>query len=122
MEDKPIPPSPRNLSQISTRDKGNKLETKVSNSLGINKTTNSGAKFKNGDLANRVMVVECKYRDKDTFSINKKDLAKLRKLAMDSGREWLYVQENNLGRFAVVDFEFFTDLYNWVKGGDPDPI
>lgn len=99
---------------MMSREKGNELETKVSNALEINKTTNSGAKYGNGDLANRIMVVECKYKSKDILSAPKKELEKLIKLAQDSGREWLYVQENNLGTFAVIDFEFFTQMYQII--------
>lgn len=95
---------------MMSREKGDLLETRVSNALQINKTTNSGAKYQNGDIANRRYVIECKYRDKESFSIDKKDLKKLRQQALDTFRDWIYIQENNRGTFAVIDFELLVEL------------
>jgi len=94
------------------RSKGDELETKVSNLLGVNKTTNSGAKFNNADLANSKVIIECKFKDLPRLRPEWNEIEKVIKQATDSGREWIYIQENQAGTFAIVDFNFFIELFN----------
>ena len=94
-----------------SREKGDKLETYVSNSLSINKTTNSGAKFGNADLANRDIVIECKYKSLPHFRPDKKELSKVIDIAENSHREWAYIQQIQDSKiYTVIDFEFFSEL------------
>lgn len=94
------------------RSKGDELETKVSNHLGVNKTTNSGAKFNNADLANSKVIIECKFKDLPRLRPEWNEIEKVIDQAINSGREWIYIQENQAGIFAIVDFNYFIELFN----------
>lgn len=95
-----------------SREVGDKLEQDVSNRLGVNKTTNSGAKFGNADLANTKVVIECKVKSIPRLKPEWKEIERIIKQATDTGREWIYIQENLAGRFAIVDFNFFEEMFN----------
>lgn len=95
-----------------SREKGDALESKVENALGVNKTTNSGAKFNNADLANTKVIIECKFKDIPRFKPEWKEIEKVIKQANDSGREWIYIQQNQAGTFATIDFNFLIELFN----------
>ena len=96
-----------------SREKGDRLETYVSKSLSINKTTNSGAKFGNADLADKNIVIECKYKSLPHFRPDKKELGKVIEIAEKSLREWAYIQQTKDDKiYTVIDFEFFSELIN----------
>lgn len=101
------------------REKGDKLEQKISNLLGINKTTNSGAKFDNADLANRKIMIEAKVKDKPSLSIPKGELSKIIAQAKKHSKEWLYIQENQQGTFVIVDIDTFIEMSEewFIKNG-----
>ncbi len=99
-----------------SREIGDKLETKISELLGINKTTNSGAKYDNADLANREVMIEAKVKHKPSFTIPKTELTKLMKQAKKHGKEWLYIQENMLGTFVLLDLDTYIEMSEkWWK-------
>jgi hypothetical protein len=96
-----------------SREKGDKLESKVSNDLGINKTTNSGAKWDNADLSDRNLIIECKYKDKPFLSGMNPEIKKLIKQAKKHNKDWSYIQECNAGTFVVIDYNLFLEM--WQK-------
>lgn len=94
-----------------SREKGDKLEERVSRDIGIPKTNNSGAKFDNGDLSNRYAIVECKYKDKPFLHSPNSELKKLIKQAKKHSKDWFYIQENRAGIFVIVDYNLFIEMY-----------
>lgn len=94
-----------------SREKGDKLEDKVSFDLGINRTTNSGAKWDNADLTNKKLIIECKFKDKPFISNPNSEIKKLIKQASKHNKDWLYIQQNQGGTFAVMDYNLFLELY-----------
>lgn len=102
-----------------SREKGDKLEDFVSKRLDINKTTNSGAKFNNADLADKYFLIECKYKDIDRFKPEWKELKKVMKQAGDSGRDWIYIQENQEGKFVTVGWDLFEEM--WLRYHERNP-
>lgn len=104
-----------------TREIGDKLETKLSELLGINKTTNSGAKYDNADLANRDIIIEAKVKNtKTSFSVPKTELTKVIKQARKHEKEWIYVQQNALGTFVLLDLDTYVEMSEewWKKKKD----
>jgi hypothetical protein len=96
---------------------GDEFEDLIYSVLGdINKTTNSGAKFGNGDLANSNIIIECKNKDLPRLRPDWKEIEKVIKQANNSGREWAYIQRNQAGTFVIVDFNFFQELFNKFYG------
>lgn len=77
------------MSEISSREKGDRLEIKISNHLGINRTTNSGARYDNADLADRKVLIEAKYKDVPWFRPSKSEVQKLQAQALKHGKEWI---------------------------------
>lgn len=93
-----------------SRDKGDRLEDKVAADLGLNKTTNSGAKWDNADLTNKKLIIECKVKSKDGFQGCKSEIKKLITQAAKHSKEWVYIQQNNTGTFVVIDYNYFLEL------------
>lgn len=93
-----------------SREIGDELEDKISTDLGLNKTTNSGAKFDNGDLADRKLIVEAKVKSKPSFTLPRKELSKLQAQALKHGKDWLYIQKNNAGTFVMMEYNTFLEL------------
>jgi hypothetical protein len=94
-----------------SREKGDILEDLVAHALGINKTTNSGAKFDNADLTNRQLIIECKVKSKQNFQPCGSEIKKLIAQAKKHSKEWIYIQENLSGKFVVIDWEYFLELF-----------
>lgn len=103
-----------------SREIGDELEDKISADLGINKTTNSGAKFDNGDLTDKKLIVEAKVKSKSSFSIPKGELSKLKKQADKHGKDWIYVQKNLSGTYVLMDYNTFLELTEawFIKNGN----
>ena len=94
-----------------SKEIGNELEKKISSALGINRTTNSGAKWDNADLANRKLIIEAKVKmDKASFSAPKSELKKLKREAEKHGKDWLYFQKNQTGIYVLLDLDTFLEL------------
>lgn len=93
-----------------SREKGDRLEDKVAHDLGINKTTNSGAKWDNADLTNRDLIIECKVKDKEGFQGCKTEIKKVMAQAVKHSKEWVYIQQNKSGTFVVIDYNYFLEL------------
>lgn len=93
-----------------SREKGDLLEDRVANDLGIKKTTNSGAKWDNADLSNRKLIIECKVKDKEGFQGCKGEIKKLIAQAAKHSKEWAYIQQNKSGTFVVIDYNYFLEL------------
>lgn len=98
-----------------SREKGDQLEARVANDLGINKTTNSGAKWDNADLTNRELIIECKVKDKEGFQGCKSEIKKLIAQAAKHSKEWVYIQQNKSGTFVVIDYNYFLELIDGTK-------
>ena len=98
-----------------SREKGDQLEARVANDLGINKTTNSGAKWDNADLTNRELIIECKVKDKEGFQGCKPEIKKLMAQALKHSKEWVYIQQNKSGTFVVIDYNYFLELIDNEK-------
>lgn len=95
-----------------SRDKGDRLEDKVSEDLKLNKTTNSGAKWDNADLTNKKLIVECKVKSKEGFQPCKGEIKKLISQAEKHSKEWIYIQQTQSGTYVVLDYNFFLELYS----------
>jgi len=98
-----------------SREKGDKLEERVAIDLGINKTTNSGAKWDNADLTNREYIIECKVKGADTFKPCGTELKKLIAQAVKHDKEWIYIQQVNDRTYTVIDYDFFLQLWTNQK-------
>jgi hypothetical protein len=94
-----------------SREKGDDLEERVSRDLAINKTTNSGAKWDNGDLTNKNVIIECKVKDKPILTGCGPEIKKLIVQAKKHSKEWFYIQQNQAGTFVVMDYNMFLELY-----------
>jgi hypothetical protein len=99
---------------MSNRDIGDELENKVISKLGegFHRTGNSGATFKDGDIRNRRLVIECKVKNNtEGFSSPKSELKKLWKEANKQGKDWLYIEQNGDGKVMVLmDFDTFLEM------------
>jgi len=99
-----------------SREKGDDLEERVSHDLGINKTTNSGAKWDNGDLTNREYIIECKVKAGNGIQPCKAEISKLIAQAKKHYKDWIYIQETDDNTFVVLDYNVFITL--WSKHGN----
>lgn len=103
-----------------SRAKGDELENLVSKDLGINKTTNSGAKWDNADLTNRDIIIECKVKSTPGLSGAGPELKKLIQQAKKHSKDWAYIQENQMGKFAIIDYNLFVTLWKHLYDDHPD--
>jgi hypothetical protein len=96
-----------------SRQIGDEFEDMLCSSLGINKTTNSGAKFNNGDMSNSDFIIEAKVKNTSpTFKPDKKELTKLKKQAKTRLKEWIYIQRAADGDYVLLELGTFLDLWN----------
>lgn len=93
------------------REKGDVLEDLVSNLLGINKTTNSGAKWGNGDLTNRELMIECKVKSGNGFKACGPEVKKIIAEASKHNKDWMYIQSTDDGIYVLMDFNKFVENY-----------
>lgn len=98
-----------------SREKGDKLEERVAIDLGINKTTNSGAKWDNADLTNREYIIECKVKGADTFKPCGTELKKLIAQAVKHNKEWIYIQSCNNQTYVVIDYDYFLEMWQKIN-------
>lgn len=63
-----------------------------------------------GDVVHKKFLIECKKTDKDSFSITKKLVEKIRGEALSVNKEWMMVVETSEGSFAVMDFDVAVEL------------
>lgn len=103
-----------------SREKGDELERKVSRTLGIRRTTNSGATFGNADLTDREFIVECKVKGKEGFVSCGPEIKKLVAQAEKHGKEWVYIQETKTGTYVVLDWNLFLGLMEKRNGPGTD--
>lgn len=92
---------------------GDKLEDLVIKKLGpsFHRTGNSGATFKDGDIRNRKLCIECKVKATPGFSSPVGELKKLWKLSNDQGKDWLYIEQNKSGKIMVLmEFNTFLEI------------
>jgi hypothetical protein len=101
-----------------SREKGDKLEDKIAHDLGINKSTNSGAKWDNADLTNRNLIIECKYKDKPSLSGVGPEIKKLMEQSKKHSKDWIYIQQNQAGTFVVLDYNTFLAMYQSLSSPD----
>ncbi len=97
-----------------SREIGDSFEDEIVNHLnGIRKTSNSGAKFSNGDLANTDYILEAKVKNTlKNFSPDKKELAKLKKQADTRLKNWIYAQRTSGGDFVLMELSTFIEIWN----------
>jgi hypothetical protein len=99
-----------------SREKGDMLEDRISHDLNINKTTNSGAKWDNGDLSNKRYIIECKVKNKEGFQPCKGEINKLISQADKHSKDWFYIQQTLDKTFVVMDYDVFITL--WTNNGN----
>ncbi|MCB1713329.1 MAG: hypothetical protein KDH96_12915 [Candidatus Riesia sp.] len=93
------------------REKGDELETQVAFDLGINKTTNSGARFDNADLTNSDYIIECKVKNKNGFQACGSEIKKLVSQAIKHDKDWIYIQQSADNTYVVMDYNLFLCLW-----------
>jgi len=93
------------------RELGEDFEEEVAHDLGMQKTNMSGAKFDNGDLANRETIVECKVKGKPGFQACGNEIKKVIAQAQKHSKEWLYIQKTDTGTYVVLDYNYFLELW-----------
>ena len=93
-----------------TREAGDEFEDYISYLLNIKKTTNSGAKYDNGDLSNKDLIIECKVKSKDGFQPCGKEIQKVINQANKHFKEWLYIQKTNKETYVVLSLDHYLTL------------
>jgi hypothetical protein len=98
----------------NTRDIGDELEKLALDRLGpaFRTTAGSGSVWKDGDLRHQAVVVECKVKNStEGFTAPLSELKKLKELAVQQGKDWLYIEENKNGNIMILlDFEAFIEM------------
>lgn len=102
---------------INKREIGDNFEEQVAYDLGIRKTNGSGAKFDNGDLADKGTIVECKVKGKPGFQACGSEVKKVIAQAQKHSKEWLYIQKTPTGNYVVLDYNHFLELWMNSKNG-----
>jgi len=102
---------------MNTRKIGDKLENFVLNALNFKKTRGSGSVLHDGDLKDKdIFVIECKRRNTDGLSIERKWIENVKKQAELSDREWALVNQLKDGSiYVTINFNIFTEMYNALK-------
>jgi hypothetical protein len=93
-----------------SREKGDQLEDLVAHTLNIKKSTNSGAKYDNGDLTNKDLIIECKVKSKDTFQPCGPEIKKLEAQALKHSKDWLYIQKTNKNIYVLMTWDSYLTL------------
>jgi hypothetical protein len=101
---------------MNKREIGDEFEEQVAYDLGIRKTNGSGAKFDNGDLADRKTIIECKVKGKPGFQACGLEVKKVIAQAQKHGKEWLYIQKTATSSYVVLDYNYFLEL--WTNSND----
>lgn len=94
-----------------SRELGDEFEDQVAYDLGIRKTNMSGAKFDNGDLSNKEVIIECKVKNKPHFQACGPEIKKVMEQAKKHFKEWLYIQKTADKSFVVLDYDYFLTLW-----------
>ena len=94
-------------------NKGYEFEERLEDLLdGLKRTAKSGGHWDNADLANEFTLVEAKVKSLDNFRAPKGELTKLKNQAEKHGKDWVYIQKNDSGEYALLDLRFFITLWN----------
>ena len=98
----------------TTSEVGHNFEDELLRALGpgFAFTTNSGSKWKDGDIRHKRLVCEAKVKNSTKgFSAPIRELKKLWKTAASQFKDWLYFQKNGDSRAMVLmDLETFLEL------------
>lgn len=96
-----------------SRATGDEFEDMIGNILGnINKTTNSGAKYNNGDFSNHDYIIEAKVKSTfKKFKVVDKELDKLQNQANIRLKDWIYIQRTQAGDQVLMDLGTFAKLW-----------
>ena len=104
------------------RDIGNDLENLVYQKMlefdpETTLTSNSGARFQDGDIANRLFKIECKNTpSQKSFSIKRGTWQKIQKTADVYSKTGLLVSKNQDGDIVVhIAFNEFMAILNFAK-------
>ena len=105
------------MSQLSSRDKGGKLEVYAASVLNMDLTKNSGATRDDSDLQDEHFLAECKVKGTVTgVSVTRRELSKVAKQATNWHKQSIMVMENgNQERHVIIDLDVFADIYNTYK-------
>jgi DNA modification methylase len=92
---------------------GDEFEDLIYSILGdINKTTNSGAKYNNGDFSNHDYIIEAKVKSSfKKFKVVDKELDKLKSQASMRLKDWIYIQRTQDGDQVLMDLGTFSTLW-----------
>jgi len=96
-----------------SRATGDEFEDMIHSILGdINKTTNSGAKYNNGDFSNYDFIIEAKVKSTfKKFKVVDKELEKLKSQARMRLKDWIYIQRTQSGDEVLMDLGTFATLW-----------
>jgi hypothetical protein len=101
-----------------SREKGNKLEKKIEKRLkdiGVKRTAKSGGHWDNADLRGPGFIIEAKYKDIPNLRTPKKEIENVQRQAKKLGLDWVYIQENQSGTYAVVDAEWLFMMMDYLS-------
>lgn len=102
---------------MNKRQIGDDFEEQVAHDMGIRKTNGSGAKFDNGDLADKETIIECKVKGKSGFQACGSEVKKVIAQARKHNKEWLYIQKTDTDSYVVLGYNYFLELWTNSKDG-----
>ena len=91
---------------------GQALEKRIENDLRIRRTAKSGAHWNNADLSDNRVTIEAKAKSVSTFRTAKGEIKKVQEQADKAGKDWVYIQETDGQTYALMDYQFFRELWD----------
>lgn len=63
-----------------------------------------------GDVVHERFLIECKTTDKESFSVSRRVIEKIRKEALSVNKDWLLMIEVDGLEFSVLDYDVLVSL------------
>lgn len=63
-----------------------------------------------GDVVHERFLIECKTTSKESFSISKKIVEKIKQESISVNKDWLLIVEVSGTSFAIVDYDILMSL------------
>lgn len=98
-----------------SQDKGYEFEQRAAKALGLDSTARSGAHWDDGDLKHPDFVIECKYKSQPNLTFPKNERTKLQEQAKRLLKDWIYLQSNNSGDYAVMSLKTLEALLDEIQ-------
>lgn len=86
-------------------------EEQVAKDLNTHPVVSSGnTDFQKGDVVDSHWFIDCKYTDKESYSVKNSLREKYEKKAQEEGRDFIMALNLNGKRYAVIDYDTFLEL------------